>query len=182
MTNWYMSDPHFGHDRIIELCQRPFATIRDMEDAIIGNVASAVAADDDLWIVGDFGFGESAQKPGYLEAVFERLPGRKHLVIGNHDGKRVKALPWESCQLMAEIRDGGKDVVLCHYPMVTWKHARHGSLQLFGHVHERWLGSRNSVNVGVDVWDFRPVRLADARERAETLPPNKHWGDVERVS
>ncbi len=182
MANWYISDPHFGHDRIIDLCKRPFNAVREMDDAIVGNIAAAVAPDDDLWIVGDFGFGETAQQPGYLEAIFERLPGRKHLVIGNHDGKRVLKLPWESRQLMAEIREDGAHVVLCHYPMITWRHARHGALQLFGHVHERWLGSRNSVNVGVDVWDFRPVRLDEIRARAATLPENRHWSDVERVS
>ena len=54
-------------------------------------------------------------------------------------------------------------------------------MQLFGHVHHRWMGSRNSVNVGVDVWGYRPVQLDEIKERAKTLPPNKHWPDVERV-
>jgi calcineurin-like phosphoesterase family protein len=63
--------------------------------------------------------------------------------------------------------------------MITFNNARKGALQLFGHVHNDWLGTRNSVNVGVDVWDFRPVQIAEIRARAKTLPVNKHWADVE---
>jgi calcineurin-like phosphoesterase family protein len=70
-------------------------------------------------------------------------------------------------------------LALCHYPMLTWPGARKGGLQLFGHVHAHWPGSRNSVNVGVDLWDFRPVSAQDAAARARTLPVNKHWADVE---
>jgi len=180
MSNWYISDPHFGHDRIIGLCNRPFASIQEMDETLIRNIADAVSASDDLWILGDFGFGETAGQPGYLEAVFERLPGRKHLIIGNHDGTRVRSLPWETCEMIAEIKDDALRLTLCHYPMITWNRARHGAMQLFGHVHDRWHGSRNSVNVGADVWDYRPVQLAEIRERAATLPQNKHWLDAER--
>jgi calcineurin-like phosphoesterase family protein len=182
MSNWYISDPHFGHDRIVDLCSRPFASIHEMDETLIRNIASVVLPRDDLWILGDFGFGETAGQTGYLEAVFERLPGRKHLIIGNHDGRRVRSLPWETCQMIAEVKDGGLRLTLCHYPMITWHKARHGAMQLFGHVHNRWLGSRNSVNVGVDVWGYRPVQLEEITERAKTLPPNKHWPDVERTS
>ena len=50
---------------------------------------------------------------------------------------------------------------------------------IFGHVHQRWPGSRNSVNVGVDAWDFMPVTLTDIGRRARELPVNLHWADVE---
>lgn len=63
--------------------------------------------------------------------------------------------------------------------LITWNHARRGALQLFGHVYNNWHGSRNSVNVGVDVWNFMPVTFDDIARRARKLPPNKHWGDVE---
>lgn len=59
--------------------------------------------------------------------------------------------------------------------MITWPGARRGALHLFGHVHGNWRGSRNAVNVGVDVWGFAPVALKDAGRRAATLPVNRHW-------
>lgn len=63
--------------------------------------------------------------------------------------------------------------------MITFPGARRGGLQLFGHVHQNWTGTRNSVNVGVDVWDFRAVTLPEIEARAATLPVNRHWDEVE---
>ena len=35
------------------------------------------------------------------------------------------------------------------------------------------------MNVGVDVWDFRPVTLPQIEARAARLPVNAHWDQVE---
>ena len=56
---------------------------------------------------------------------------------------------------------------------------RHQGLQLFGHVHQNWQGSRNSANVGVDAWNFRPVTLPEIKRRAAKLPVNPLWDQVE---
>ncbi|TDR36701.1 hypothetical protein [Aquamicrobium defluvii] len=64
--------------------------------------------------------------------------------------------------------------------MITWEGARKGAIQLFGHVHERWRGTRNSVNVGVDVWDFLPICLGDILKRAKAQAKNVYWPQVER--
>lgn len=179
MTHWYSADPHFGHDNIIKLCNRPFPSIAEMDAAILANYTSRIGPDDDFWIVGDLSFGRSASKRGYLERLFARLPGRKHLVRGNHDNSAIAELPWASVHDIVEVKDGDRRFVLCHYPMITWHGARRGALQLFGHVHGNWRGTRNSLNVGVDVWDFRPVRADDIVARAETLPVNVYWDTVE---
>lgn len=103
--------------------------------------------------------------------------------MGNHDGEATLDLPWTSVSQLTEVADGnGPPNVLCHYPMITWSRARKGALQLFGHVHGQWMGSRNAVNVGVDVWGYVPVPIRDIQQRATTLPVNKHWEDVERTS
>lgn len=179
MTNWYTSDLHFGHSNIIDYCNRPFASVAEMDEALIANCSSVIEPDDNFWILGDFALGEAILQKDRVEHIFDRLPGKKHLVLGNHDGKRVRNLPWESISDIVEVKDGDHDLVLCHYPMITWHRARRGALQLFGHVHQNWRGTRNSINVGADVWDYRPVRLEDVLERAKTLPVNKYWSDVE---
>lgn len=48
-------------------------------------------------------------------------------------------------------------------------------MALHGHVHEKWRVLGRQVNVGVDVWDYRPVAEADpvtvmARVRSDTEP------------
>lgn len=182
MTNWYTADTHFGHESIIRFCNRPFQNTGHMDTVMIENLWAKVGAEDDLWIVGDFAFGKKAKDSPYLESIFNQLPGaRKHLIVGNHDLEPTLALPWDSVSYLAEVRDGPQNQAhtLCHYPMITWNHARRDALQMFGHVHDNWRGSRNSVNVGVDVWDFMPVRFEDIVRRAKALPVNKHWPDVE---
>jgi calcineurin-like phosphoesterase family protein len=153
-----------------------------MDAVLIENLCSRVGPDDTLWIIGDFAFGPKAKDREWLRRTFDRLPGfEKHLVIGNHDAENTMALPWTSVGHLAEADDKNTQrPVLCHYPMITWNRARKGALHLFGHVHNQWHGSRNAVNVGVDVWGFVPITLREAAARAKNLPPNAHWPDVER--
>jgi calcineurin-like phosphoesterase family protein len=42
-----------------------------------------------------------------------------------------------------------------------------GSINLHGHSHGRLKPLPRQFDVGVDVWDFRPVRLADIMEQTE---------------
>lgn len=179
--HWYTADLHLNHERIISFCGRPFWHAAQMDSHICQMLSSTVGPDDDLWIIGDFAFAKEMDRSG-IALRFQSLPGRKHLVVGNHDRPWIRELPWASVHDIVTVQDGDTMFVLCHYPMITWEHARHGSIQLFGHVHENWKGSRNSVNVGVDVWNFAPVKRADILQRAATLPVNAHWIDVEPQS
>jgi calcineurin-like phosphoesterase family protein len=153
-----------------------------MDAVLMENLASMVGPEDALWIVGDFAFGPKAKDRKWLSNLFRRLPGKeRHLIVGNHDSEATQELPWTSVNHLTEVADGkGSRSVLCHYPMITWNRARKGALQLFGHVHDQWMGSRNAVNVGMDVWGYVPVSLREIEQRAKTLPENLHWSDVER--
>ncbi|MCB5411230.1 metallophosphoesterase [Pseudogemmobacter faecipullorum] len=182
MPHWYTADLHFGHDRIIPNATRPFRDTSHMDAVLIERLWEKVGPEDDLWVLGDFAFGPKAKDEDWLWAVFSQLPAaRRHLIVGNHDGPLTQALPWDSVSLIAEIedKDAAQPVTLCHYPMMTWSHARKGALHLFGHVHGNWRGSANSVNAGVDLWDFYPITIREAAQRAKMMPPHKHWKDVE---
>ena len=182
MVNWYTADTHFGHENVVSFCDRPFRSASHMDGVMIENMWKVVQPDDELWIIGDFAFGPPSKDPAYLEQIFNQLPGaKKHLIVGNHDRELTQALEWASVSHIVEVPDGPKRQrnTLCHYPMITWNHARREALQLFGHVHNNWKGSRNSINVGVDVWEFMPVKFEDIARRAKKLPVNKHWSDVE---
>ena len=182
MTNFFTADPHFTHEAIIRHCKRPFSSVCEMDETILQNLALAVRRSDDLWIIGDFAHGQGTTDESRLRAIFDRIPGRKHLVKGNHDLK-VKAvldLGWTSVHdHMAEVRQDKTRLVMCHYPMLTWDGARGRSYQLFGHVHNNWAGMGKSVNVGVDLWDFKPVTLRDIEKRSRDLPENPIWASAE---
>ena len=43
-------------------------------------------------------------------------------------------------------------VTMCHYPFVSWNHKPHGSIHLFGHVHDHLTEYINSIyDLKVDV-------------------------------
>ena len=53
---WFTSDTHFGHENMLRLCGRPWSTVGQMNEAMAANINSKVAADDELYILGDFSF------------------------------------------------------------------------------------------------------------------------------
>lgn len=178
--HWFTADPHYGHDRIINLSHRPFADASAMNARMLAECRDRIQPDDDLWILGDFiGARTTGAQRREIRTIYHALPGRKHLVRGNHDETWVCDLPWCSIADTADILVDGRRLFMCHYPMLTWPGARRGGLQLFGHVHAGWQGSRNSINVGVDVWDYRPASLSDIERRATSLPVNVYWQSVE---
>jgi calcineurin-like phosphoesterase family protein len=180
MATWFTADFHFCHQNIIRLCDRPCADVQAMNRHLIAAVQARVEPNDDLWILGDFAMGRaSPETRAEVASIFGVLPGRKHLVIGNHEAGWTRALAWSSQSQMADIVVDGRRLIMSHYPMMTFAGSRYGAVQLFGHVHQNWLGSRNSINVGVDVWDFAPVRLEQIVARAATLPVNPLWSTVE---
>jgi calcineurin-like phosphoesterase family protein len=79
---WYTGDPHLGHERIIELCERPFGSVREMNDAILDRINSVVARQDMLVILGDVLLGTFEESVQLLSRI---RAGRVRLFPGNHD-------------------------------------------------------------------------------------------------
>ena len=170
-TTWFVSDTHFGHANIIRHCSRPFAGAGEMDAAMVANWNTVVRPDDDVWHLGDFAFRNAAAPESYLQ----RLHGRKHLVWGNHDAEGSRASPgWASSQAYAELKVAGQRLVLLHYGMRVWPGSGRGALHLYGHSHGRLPGDRQSCDVGVDCWGFRPVCLDEIRARLATLPERRN--------
>ncbi|MBN9007111.1 MAG: metallophosphoesterase [Rhizobiales bacterium] len=167
MATYLISDTHFGHDGIIELCKRPFANSREMDAAMVLEWNSVVRSDDTVIHLGDFAHHYPADK---LPKLFAALNGRKHLIKGNHDGRATQALPWESQRDIAYASIDSQNVVLCHYGMRQWPKIRKGALMLHGHSHGRLRGNTQSCDIGVDVMGFAPLRLAQIKDYLATLP------------
>ena len=115
---WYTADLHLNLAAIIGHCGRPFASASHMDDALIAALVARLAPEDDLYVVGNFAFG-GASSVGYVRRRFEQIPGRKHLMVGNHDRPWVRELPWAGVHDVVEVKDGTDRVVLCHYPTIT---------------------------------------------------------------
>lgn len=77
---WLVSDTHFGHKNIIKFQQRP----ESHEVIMLSEWIDAVREDDDILHLGDVFMGKQGS-PGRWASVVARLPGRKYLLLGNHD-------------------------------------------------------------------------------------------------
>ncbi|MCA9282233.1 MAG: metallophosphoesterase, partial [Phycisphaerales bacterium] len=81
MAIYFTADTHFGHANIIKHSRRPFASVEEMDAAIIDDINSLVAPHDWLYHLGDFSF-----RGGNPAAYRARIRCRNMvLVLGNHD-------------------------------------------------------------------------------------------------
>jgi calcineurin-like phosphoesterase family protein len=159
MAIFFTSDTHFGHGGALGLYGRPFASVAVMNEGLVERWNETVKPEDAVWHLGDFAI---RQRPQVVADLLGRLRGRKHLLAGNNDPPATRALDgWESVQSYLEIEVDGVSLVLCHYPFRSWHGMSKGWVNLHGHSHGRLKPLPRQFDVGVDVWDFRPVALCE---------------------
>lgn len=165
MATYFTADTHFGHGGALGLYRRPFASVAAMDAAMLQRWNELVRPGDEVWHLGDFALGRGG--PALLEA----LCGTRRLVCGNNDGPVTRALPgWASVHDYVELTLDGVSLVLCHYAFRSWNGMGRGAVNLHGHSHGRLSRQTRQVDVGVDVWAFRPVTLAQLLARR---PPGR---------
>jgi calcineurin-like phosphoesterase family protein len=156
MAVLFTSDTHFGDHRVLNIHKRPFGAVAQMDAALIAAWNAAVGADDEVWHLGDF-----ARRAADVEGLLARLNGTKHLVRGNNDPPAAtEAAGWASVRDYAEMEQEGRALVLCHYPFRSWNGQHKRALNLHGHSHGKLKPMPRQHDVGVDVWNWRPVTLA----------------------
>jgi calcineurin-like phosphoesterase family protein len=135
VTVWFTADTHFGHGATLGQFGRPFRSVPEMNEPLIGRWNQCVARDDEVWHLGDFA---DRMAPAAMNVALGRLNGTKHLVTGNNDGPDTLQLSgWASVQASAELELDGVRLVLCHYPFRTWNRMAKGAWNLHGHSHGR---------------------------------------------
>lgn len=154
---FFTSDTHFSSERAMKLSRRPFASVKEMNDALILNWNNVVASDDLVYHLGDF--GDLSVRP-YLH-------GKIHLVLGNYETDGLKDNPslqneFEKYFISVERHvtlslKNGDNVYLTHKPSECQK----DMFNLFGHVHGLKKVSLNGLNVGVDCNHFSPISEDD---------------------
>lgn len=134
---FYISDCHFGDKGVLEFDKRPFKSVEEMDEMMIWYWNSRVTNDDDVYILGDFSWRSSKDPSWYLS----RLNGKKYLIKGNHDWNILKdkaALAYfKDSHKTMYVKDGDKEIILCHFPMAEWPGYYRDHIHLYGHIHNR---------------------------------------------
>jgi calcineurin-like phosphoesterase family protein len=166
MSVYFTSDQHFGHAAARSFYRRPFSSVHKMDREMIDRWNLVIEPEDWVWHLGDFAV---RQPPERVATLLKVLHGREHLVTGNNDEAAVTDCDgWQSVQSYAEVTVDGTRLVLCHYPFRTWRNMDKAWVNLHGHSHGRLKPLPRQFDVGVDVWDFRPVRLEQVLGSAKT--------------
>lgn len=136
MATLFTSDLHVQHKRVAEL--RGFETTAAHDAAIAANWEAVVREEDVVWVLGDL----AMSSPDAALALLASLPGRKRLVLGNHDAAhpmhrdaprylRRYLEAFEHVASAARIRVEGREVLLSHFPYERDRHeTRHAQWRL----------------------------------------------------
>lgn len=159
MKEWFTSDTHFGHTKVIEYCTRPFKDAEEMNNALRERWNARVAPEDKVFHLGDVAMGPAHLLDGYIAG----LNGYKILVKGNHDRSTTRMLAAGFNEVVSSLYlevDGAK-LFLHHQPVHEKYWSPQATFHLCGHVHKEWARQGPIINVGVDVRDFEPKSLKE---------------------
>lgn len=197
MSTYYVADTHFGHKNVIGLSNRPFNTVEEMNEALVENWNKRVKGNDRVYILGDLfyrfdGYREVLKRlkgKKYLilgnhdaswveeyavtkeEEKTQKSDTLPHKSYRFKDTKEDLGTCFEDVSQILQITDGDVGCLLCHYPLLTYKHEKrlfmiHGHLHsdtsdpFFHHIAE----NERILNAGVDINGFMPVTLSELME------------------
>lgn len=180
MKYFFTSDHHFFHKNIIKHCNRPFSSIEEMNEEMIKRWNEKITNEDIVYHLGDFCWIKSKYGEIINRLKFKRL----NLIPGSHDKVTgfnsfeylrntgcLKNNKLSICHPLIKTKIENQNIVLCHYPMISWDKSHYGSWQLFGHAHGFLNNSEKlslkQLDIGVDTNNFYPYSFEDIKQKID---------------
>lgn len=156
---WLWSDPHFNHANIIKYCDRPFASVAEMNEALISNWNEKVKPNDIGYMLGDIYMGGKSTVNGILH----RLNGHKRLILGNHDDLNDGLLTehFEKILMWRQFKEFG--VTFSHVPLHEGSLTEKFPRNVHGHIHEKQIADPRYVCVCVEHTGYAPIHIEDIK-------------------
>lgn len=159
------SDTWFGRPHILQIANRPFADIAEMNATLIKNWNKKVNKNDVVFHLGNF-----AWDPVTARKILKKLNGKIYFLRGNHDvalDEVIDEFPNAEFmdQTIAELVDF--DLVLCHYPLAVWNGKDAGIIHIHGHTvfsHKTDLTIESRFNICTDFWGFSPINYLTLKD------------------
>lgn len=174
MQSFFIADTHFGHKNIVKgisqwtdksAC-RKFNHLHEHDDLLINNINNTVGQNDRLYILGDFSFGGKENIPIYRERIVCK---DVVLIRGNHDLHMMKNSVvmhnnkyinvnslFSNVYDLLDFKIGKTNIVLCHFPILSWHRQSKGSIHLYGHVHKELNFNDGAICVSAECNNFKP--------------------------
>lgn len=196
---WFTSDCHFNHDKDFIYNHRyELNNKEDYLDYLVALWNLTVAPNDIVFDLGDFIFQDGTGTKAF--SILSKLNGQHYLLWGNHNSgiktvfKDQVHYPYTILDKVhylghyAEIVVNKQPIILCHYPILSWNDAAHGTWMLHGHCHGAFNDPEYGKiqDVGLDVFpelvSFEELkRLLDQRQiinfdqHDESTNPSRNW-------
>ena len=164
-----ISDTHFNHELILSFKDyigkpvRNFDSVEQMNECMMDNWVSVVKPEDTIIHLGDVLFGEN--KVDWLEANFAKLPGKKRLVLGNHDNLKFLSPFFKDVQMWIDMSDIG--LLFSHTPQhastlaESHRFGKGPILNVHGHIHSNPSPEGPYKCVCVEQINYTPINIEE---------------------
>ena len=148
---YLIADTHMGHKNICKYCNRPVG----FEDIVMRRWQEMVKEEDVVIHLGDLSFEEEwVNRMG-------KLPGRKILIIGNHDRLTTEAYlsaGWMPMQMLV-LKLQGMRISFSHHPL--WGHSN--DLNIHGHEHDLHIldDTRLYFPIALEHTNYAPLAMTE---------------------
>ena len=159
------SDTWFGRPQILQIANRPFNNIEEMNSTLIKNWNKKVKKKDVVFHLGNF-----AWDPTTARKVLKKLNGKIYFLKGNQDAALEEVIddfPNAEFinQTIKELADF--DIVFCHYPLSVWNGKDSGTIHIHGHTvfsHKTNLTIESRFNICTDFWGYSPINYLTLKD------------------
>lgn len=181
MEWFFTADEHYFHENIIKFTNRPYANIREMNEALISNHNEIVSKGDITVHAGDF----ALTNPRLTVDILGQLNGNHILLMGSHD-RAIERIVKKGNYAEKEYHDGlftyrgrilemavkNRPIVVCHYCIRVWAKSHYNAWHLYGHSHGQLEPIGKSWDIGVDNNNFYPLSFENVCEIMTKRPDN----------
>jgi calcineurin-like phosphoesterase family protein len=144
----FIADLHFGHENMAR--HRGFESVTEQDEYIVAQWNKTVHKRDVTYILGDV----TMEKANY--DILDRLNGRKHVVLGNHDRMAHVVKLMQHVDSVAGMVQY-KGLFLTHCPIHPMEMDYRVKYNIHGHIHEK------VVMKDVYEWGYKKDPIPDER-------------------
>ena len=153
VRRWVVADTHFGHERLVEWGYRP----EGFTELILKNCKEIIKDEDLVIHLGDVAIPDGH---GAVKHFMDQIPGRKILVMGNHDKRSVTWYMSHGFEFACKACEMG-GVLFTHEPRVVVP--EHIQFNIHGRLHEGnhregGHGPKHRL-VSMERSNYKPVRV-----------------------
>lgn len=182
MKKYFTADTHFSQQRTLDLSQRPFVNLFEMDLEMQSNWNKRVRMTDVVYHAGDFGdvstMKDILSTLNYKELIW---------VLGNYDRnikedikKIISELPNRKITIVDSVHkmiDDGVSYYIMHEPsglqdepFVNLKYP--GQIGLYGHIHGRGFAKKSGFDLATDYHQYTPISFDKVKWFANAI---RYW-------